>query len=122
RRPQLWLIGAGHNQTDIFLNQLPGLENLQTPFQGLLQISGPSISVASLKLRYSERGDLVVVTTPPVAAESAAQFTKSLFPYFADGGGFPTQFVLFSKIPGQDYTGILRFVDSAAIRLPLPVH
>ena len=107
----------------MFLNQLQGFENLQSPFQGFLQISGPAIAVVSLKLRYNERGDLVVVTTPPAAPEStAAVYTKSLFPYFADGGGFTTQFLLFSQAPGLNYSGSLTFVDSAGNPLPLPVR
>jgi hypothetical protein len=120
--PEASVIVPAHNHIAMFLNQLPGFENLQSPFQGFVQISGQSISVASLKLRYNERGELVVVTTPPAAPESSAVYTKSLFPYFADGAGFTTQFLLFSQAPGQEYIGSLSFVDSAGNPLPLPVR
>ena len=120
--PQASLIVPAHNHTAMFLNQLAGFENLQSPFQGFLQISGQLISVVSLKLRYNERGDLVVVTTPPGTSESLPQYNKPLFPYFADGGGFTTQFVLFSPTPGQDFSGSLSFVDSAGNPIPLPTR
>ena len=120
--PQASLIVPAHNHTTMFLNQLPGFENLQGSFQGFLQITGQSIAVVGLKVRYNERGDLVVVTTPPAGSESLAPYAKSLFPYFADGGGFTTQFLLFYPTPGQDITGSLSFIDSAGNPLPLPTR
>jgi hypothetical protein len=120
--PQASLIVPAHNHTTMFLNQLPGFENLQSSFQGFLQITGQSIAVVGLKVRYNERGDLVVVTTPPAGSESLAPYAKSLFPYFADGGGFTTQFLLFSPTPGQDITGSLSFIDSAGNPLPVPTR
>src|SRR5262249_45111716 len=120
--PEASLIVPAHNQVAMFLNQLPGFESVQSPLQGFLQVSGPSIAVVGLKLRYNERGDLVVVTIPSAGPESSAQSTKSLIPYFADGGGFTTQFLLFSQVPGQDFSGTLTFVDSAGNPLPLTVR
>lgn len=120
--PQTSLMVPAHNHTAMFLNQLTGFENLQSHFQGFLQITGQSIAVVGLKIRYNERGDLVVVTTPPAGSESLAPYAKSLFPYFADGGGFTTQFLLFSPTPGQDITGSLSFIDSAGNPLPLPLR
>jgi hypothetical protein len=93
------------------------------PFRGVLRmISSNSVTVADLRLRYNERGD-VLVTTTPVSNEAAASTTAELlFPQVVDGGGFTTQFVLFSGISGQRSNGTLQFNGPAGQALILTVR
>jgi TonB family protein len=96
--------------TDIFASQ-----TLQQPLQGVLRIttSGSGLSVAGLRGRYNERGDFLITTTPPtneVAAISSSS-AASVFPEVAIGGGYNTQFLLYSGSAGQTASGKVRFTN-----------
>ncbi len=99
----------GSEQVAMFLNQIEGFRTLPTPFQGVLRISGANVFVAGLRGRYNERGDFLITTTPPVD-ETATVTSELLFSHFADGGGYSTQFVLFSGSAGPIPNGSLRFL------------
>jgi hypothetical protein len=95
--------------TDIF----PSLPN---PFKGVVRITTGSsaISVVGLRARYNERApnpDFLITTTPPALENSSATTAELLFPHLADGGGYTTQFILFSRTAGQSSSGTLRFFD-----------
>jgi hypothetical protein len=48
----------------LFLNQIPGLQNLPSTFRGVLRISSnTSISAIGLRTRYNEREDFLISTT-----------------------------------------------------------
>ena len=81
------------------------------PSRGILRVSSSnSIAVVSFRMRYNERDDLLI-TTIPVSNEALPSNTAELvFPHIVDGGGFATQFVLFSAITGQVSQGTLRFI------------
>jgi hypothetical protein len=49
--------------------------------------------VVGLRGRYNERSDFLISTTSP-SSEAAPAPAQSVFPFFADGGGYTTQFVL----------------------------
>lgn len=101
-----------NGQVALFLSQLPGFGALTAPFQGVLRISTGSvtgISVVGLRGRNNERGDFLITTTPPVDEASPSVNGLLLFPHLADGGGYTTQFVLFSGTAGQTSSGTLRF-------------
>jgi hypothetical protein len=103
---------------ELFPNQ-----TLPNPFRGVLRITttSSSISAVSLRIRVNENGDYVLTATP--AVDEAAPVTGEVFfPHLADGGGFTTQFVLFSPTAGQTITGMLRFVNSSGESLNLPVR
>ncbi len=108
-----------------FLNQISGFGALSLPFQGVLRASSTaSISVMGLRGRYNERGEFLMTTTPP-SDESAPGSTSPLFiPHLADGGGFTTQFVLFSGAAGQSSSGTLQFFaqSGSALNLSLQDH
>jgi hypothetical protein len=102
----------GNGQIALFLNQIPGFQSLPRPFQGVLRISTTAtagVSVVGLRSRYNERQDFLITTTPSSDEASATTTTELLFPHFADGGGYTTQFVLFSGLAGQSPSGNLRF-------------
>jgi hypothetical protein len=116
-------IPAG-GQTALFLNQIPGLETLTTPFQGVLRISTSSsagISVVGLRGRYNERGDFLITTTPPTD-ESRPPSGPQFFPHFADGGGFTTQFILFNGGVDQASSGSLLFFGQSGQPMSLSVQ
>jgi hypothetical protein len=101
-----------NGQVALFLNQISGFASIRTPVQGLLRISSPSsagVSVIGLRGRYNERGDFLISTTPPADESAPAAFERRLFPHFAFGGGYTTQFVLFSRLPAANSSGIVRF-------------
>jgi hypothetical protein len=70
--------------------------NLPGVFRGILRVSSVSgISVVGLRIRYNERSEFLITTTPPVGPKAPPAGTELLLPQIADGGGFTTQFVLF---------------------------
>jgi len=83
---------------------------LDLPFQGILRVSSSnSISIVSLRMRYNERGDFLVTTTPASNEASASSTAELIFPHIVDRGGYTTQFILFSGITNQSTSGTLRF-------------
>ncbi len=95
-------------QTAKFLNELfPGLP---TSFQGVLRLTSPSaaVSVVTLRGRYNERTDFLITTTPPALETAPPAGTTMLFPHVVNGGGYTTQFVLFSGRAGESGTGVIR--------------
>ena len=78
--------------------------------------------MVSLRVRYNERSDLLV-TTIPASNEAAPSTTADLFfPQIVDGGGYTTQFILFSGVAGQRTTGMVAFFGQNGQPLNLTVH
>jgi sugar lactone lactonase YvrE len=107
-----------------FLSELFPNPPLPNPFQGVLRISTtstPGISVVELRTRYNELGDFLITTTPPTNETAPSNAAPSFFPQLADGGGYTTQFILFSGRAGQTAAGIMQlFTDSGgALNRPL---
>src|SRR5262249_45240530 len=86
-----------NSQVAMFSDELPGFENLPVPFRGVLRISttGAGISVAGLRCRYNERGELLMSTAQPIDENASSISSELFFPDFLQSGGFTTQFVLF---------------------------
>ena len=101
----------GSGQTSKFLADV--FPTLPNPFKGVLRITTTSsgVSVAGLRTRYNERSDFLITTTPPTVESNPTTTAEMYFPHFADGGGYTTQFILFSGIAGQTSSGTLRFYD-----------
>ena len=116
----LSLPGFGHTGkflSDIFQNQA-----LSSSFKGVLRISttsAPGISVVGLRTHYNERLDFLITTTPPSNETATASSTERYFPQLAEGGGYTTQFILFSGSVGQSSSGTLRFFDGLGQQLSL---
>jgi hypothetical protein len=108
-------------QIALFLNQIPGFQNLQSPFKGFLRISGPAVAVTGLRARYNERGDFLFTGTPPIVEGGSTLAGELIFPHFADGGGFNTQFILFGGSVGQKSNGTLKFFGQTGQALGLSV-
>ena len=104
----------GNGQTSLFLNQIPGIQTLLTPFRGMLQLTSfAPIAIVGLRARYNERNDLLITTTPPGDEGVPPPVSGLYFPHFADAGGYSTQFILFSAQPGQTPSGTLQLVSKA---------
>ena len=105
----------GDGQIAKFLDQISGFEDLPTPFQGVLRITTTStagLSIVGLRSRTNSRGDFLITTTSPVDENATASTAEQLFPHFADGGGWSTQFILFAG-SGTTTGGDLRFLSQA---------
>jgi len=108
------------SQAAAFLNQVQGLASLSLPFRGIARISSPQpVSVVGLRARYNERGDLLMTTLPTVNETTAPTTNDLFFPEFADGGGYTTQFILFSAAAGQQASGGLRLLSQSGGTLNL---
>jgi trimeric autotransporter adhesin len=110
----------GNGQTSLFLNQIPGIKTLLTPFRGMLRLTSfAPITVVGIRARYNERNDLLITTTPAGNENLPPPASGIYFPHFADAGGYITQFLLFSGQPGQTPSGTLQFVsqDGGAMNL-----
>jgi len=112
-----------NGQQATFLNQIPGFQSVGLPFQGVLRASSTAnISVLGLRGRYNERGDFLMTTTPPTDEAAPASTSPLFVPHLADGGGFTTQFVLFSGTAGQSSSGTLQFFAQSGSPLNLSLQ
>src|SRR5262245_5035565 len=108
-----------------FLAQIfPSVPN---PFRGVLRVSttAAGVSVVGLRARYNERAsaEAFIITTTPVSLEGAAPSSaESLFPHLVNGGGYTTQFILFSGSAGQASSGNLRFFKPDGVGLNLTLN
>jgi len=96
---------------------------LALPFRGILRASSSnSISMVSLRMRYNERRDFLITTTPATNEASRATAADMIFPHIVDRGGYTTQFILFNGVPGQTPSGMLRFFSQGGQALSLNVR
>jgi len=80
---------------------------LPTDFRGFLKLTASSqIGVMGLRVRYNERRDLLVTSTPASNDAYTSAASELVFPLILSGAGFTTEFVLY----GQSSSGQLRFV------------
>jgi hypothetical protein len=97
---------------------------LSLPFQGILRITttSPAISVVGLRIRYNERDEFLMTTTAPADELAPTTPQESDFPHILNGGGFTTQFVLFSGSAGQTSAGSLNFLKQDGSSFSLNVN
>jgi hypothetical protein len=98
--------------------------NIPKPFQGVLRVTttAAGVSVVALRQRYNERGDYLITTTPPTLETGIPTAAPRSFPHFVNGGGYTTQFVLFSGTTGQTGAGNVRFLRTDGSPLPVTLH
>jgi hypothetical protein len=92
--------------------------------QGILRITTDlsSISVVGLRGRTNERGHFLMTTTPPTLENDFAISAERLFPHLVDGGGWTTQFILFSGTTAQTSGGTLSFVKPDGTTMELNIN
>jgi hypothetical protein len=116
--------GFGH--ASIFVHELFPTINLtlqDVPFRGLIRITSfSSIAVANFRTHFNELGNFLMTSTVTTNESSPSTNAELFFPQILDGGGFSTQFVLFSGVADQATTGTLRFVsqNGQALSLSFP--
>jgi hypothetical protein len=111
-------------QTAAFLNQIPGLETLLSPFQGTMRIttsSAAGITVVALRGRYNEDGEFLIASTPPVDETAPTSQSELLFPHWAEGGGYTTQFIIFN-VSTAPLNGALRLVSPLGLPIDMGLH
>jgi hypothetical protein len=81
-------------------------------------ISAGGISVIGVRARNNERGDFLVTTTPAVPETESPSTERRVLPHFVQGGGYTTQFILFSRNRFQA-TGALKYFSQNGIAIPL---
>jgi hypothetical protein len=71
------------------------------------------LAVAGLRGRYNEREDFLITTTPPSNENATTSTVPMFFSHIVDGGGYTTQFLLFSGIANQSADGnlVLSYVN-----------
>ena len=110
---------APHDHISMFMKQFPGMGSIPYPFRGEVRISTPAsegIAVIGLRGEYNERQDFLITTSMP-ASEATPHSSSPIFPHLADGGGYTTEFVLFSGSPGQTSSGMLSFYSQSGAPL-----
>ena len=112
--------GSGHIAK--FVDEL--FPTLAAPFQGVLRVTTGStpVAVVGLRLRINERGEFLITTTAPSDEGGATTTAEQLFPHIVDGGGWSTQFILFSGIAGQSSSGSLRLLSVTGTPLDLTLQ
>src|SRR5262245_52983343 len=114
----------GNGQAAEFLGDIFASTVLPSPLQGVLKITAPApgVSVVGLRGRYNERGDFLITTTPPSTETVPSGLSSTyVFPEVVNGGGYSTQFLLFSRSAGQTTNGRLVFADQDGT-LPLALN
>ena len=115
------LIVPANGQAALHLRDIPGLESLESPFEGLARVSSSApISVTALRVRFNERGDYLIVATPPIR-ESYLYYWPRYFPYIV-GGTNTTQLIFLSDYPGTSYSGELHLYSQSGERLDVSLH
>jgi hypothetical protein len=109
-------------QTARFLADI--FTSLPSPLKGVLRITttGSGISVVGLRTRTNERSDFLITTTPPSNEAESPATGDLLFPHLVNGGGYTTQFILFSGTAGQTASGDLHFFTQDGSPLSLTVN
>jgi hypothetical protein len=111
---------AASAQTSMFINQIPGLEGLPSPFRGILHITSDArISVVALRGRYNERGDFLMATSSARAEEGNTYSEEFLFPHIVTGGGFLTEIILLNWRSATN--GTVKFFSQSGTPALLPI-
>ena len=98
-------------------------DSLPADFSGVLRVTSTAeVAVVGLRLRYNDRGELKMTTTPPSIETGPPIMGDSFFPHIVDSAGWSTQFILFSGTAGQASSGTLSFIDTDGEPWDLPTE
>ena len=96
-------------------------DSLPPHFSGVLRVTSTAeVAIVGLRLRYNNRGELKMTTTPPSDETGPSTMADRFFPHIVDSAGWSTQFILFSGTAGQASSGTLSFIDTAGAPWDLP--
>ena len=104
-----------------FIDEL--FDSLPPDFSGVLRVTSTAdVAIVGLRLRYNNRGELKMTTTPPSIETGASTMGDRFFPHIVDSAGWSTQFILFSGTAGQTSSGTLSYFDTAGEPWDLPTR
>ena len=104
-----------------FLDEI--FDSLPESFSGVLRVTSTAdVAIVGLRLRFNDRGELKMTTTPPSIETGASTMADRFFPHIVDSAGWSTQFILFSGTAGQASSGTLSFIDTAGEPWDLPTE
>jgi hypothetical protein len=87
---------------------------LPNPAQGVLKVTSDTpVAVAGLRARYNERGDFLIVSTPPSDDTAPRSASDLVLPHVLSGGEYTTQLILF----GQSAAGRLWYLTGSGVSL-----
>jgi hypothetical protein len=94
-----------------FLYEIPGFENLPSPFKGILRAttSQPGVTFAGFRTKYNELGRFMSTMTGPL--KDLGNTNPIVFPHLVDGGGYATQFIVINGSAGAGASGTIRYLD-----------
>ena len=99
---------APGGQTSHFMQEL--IAGIPYPFHGVINItSNTPVAVVGLRGDYNTRGDFIITTAMPTDATAAPLSGQLIYPHLVDGGGYTTEFVMYSGAAGTSGTGTLKF-------------
>jgi hypothetical protein len=105
----------------LFLNEIPGIQNLPPSFRGILHLtSDQPISSIGLRIRYNERRELVLATTPAVPDTVASATDPYVFPQVVSGVGLTTKFILMNSAAATKGTLTLKSQNGTALPVLAP--
>ena len=108
-------------QVSRFIDEL--FDSLPPNFSGVLQVTSTAeVAIVGLRLRYNDRGELKMTTTPPSIETGPPIMADRFFPHIVDSKGWSTQVILFSGTAGQTSSGTLSFIDTAGEPWDLPTE
>ncbi len=97
------------------------IDSLPAEFSGVVRVtSTEDVAIVGLRLRYNDRGELKMTTTPPTDETDPPTMADRFFPHIVDSAGWSTQFILFNGAAGQSSSGTLSFFDTAGEPWDLP--
>src|SRR4030095_11002609 len=105
------IVIPANGQYAAYLLQIPGLEAVPVPFQGVVTlrvVAGAGVTASSFRLLRNERLDLLVTTTG-LLNENAGMPGRVIFPYVTDSTGYTTQFILINPPGVQNTSGIVHY-------------
>ena len=104
-----------------FLLEIPGFENLPSPFLGVLRVttSNQGVSFAGFRARYNEQRQFLILATGPL--KDVGNANPVIFPHLVDGGGYASQFVLINGIAGSGATGAVNYLDPSGNPLNMAI-
>ena len=106
-------------QVSRFIDEL--FDSLPPNFSGVLRVTSTAeVAIVGLRLRYNDRGELKMTTTPPSIETGASTMADRFFAHIVDSAGWSTQFILFSGTVGETSSGTLSFFDTEGEPWDLP--
>ena len=102
----------GYGHAAKFLDEIPWVQVLPDDFRGILRVSTGSgqISVMGFRSRYTEVGNFLITTIPPVSENVSPPPGDLFFPHWINSLAYSTQFVLYSSLP-RERVGRLEYLS-----------